>query len=154
MVRSPLNSTRNLFAHFTVRFLELINCNTRCVCNHSQRFVQAPKSFEKDANVFGFRAHLAVGSFELLGRSTSCVCEHSQRFLQASKLFEKGAGVFEFLAHFAVHFLHTGPSDENRQRIKLRETLTIPDRINFTRFLFDLKQINQITYFNNRTNRN
>ena len=46
-----------------------------------------------------------------------------------------------------------GPSDENRQRIKLRITLNNPESYKFYKILFDLKQIKQITFFNNRTNR-
>ena len=94
-IRSDLLQEQTLFekgagvfgflAHFAVRSFELFGRNTRCVCEHSQRFVQEPKLFEKGAGVFGFLALFAVRSFELLGRNTRCVCEHSQRFVARVK---------------------------------------------------------------------
>ena len=94
-IRSDLLQESNLFekvagvfgflAHFAVRSFELFGRNTRCVCEHSQRFVQEPKLFEKGEGVFTFLAHFAVRSLELLAGNTRCVFEHSKRFVASTK---------------------------------------------------------------------
>ena len=73
-------------AHFAVRSFELLGRNTRCACEHSQRFEQAPKLFEMGVNMFRFLVHFAVRSFELLGRNTTCAYERLKRFVASAKI--------------------------------------------------------------------
>ena len=78
-----------------MRSFELLGKNTRCVCEHSQRFVQEPKLFEKGEGVFAFLAHFAVRSLELLAGNTRCSSIRSD-LLQAPRMLNIGCELCVF----------------------------------------------------------